>query len=1225
MSVTLKAKRIVITLSVLILLIGSLLLAIIPGLIERWLNQYDLQSAFHKATGGTVSTGVIKLHILPTPYLTVHGGTLDIPGLANGTWREIRIHPAFKSILSGHVRFHTVSFIAPDLQLNTRSVGDEAPAQVKGEQWTAEYLRNLLTEASRRMGSGLQWLVTHAPIAGIQVYDGRLQLVGNPAQASVSLDAIDTRLALSTNTIQIDLKANASLLKTLRIAGTMDVGMQTGQLTLQFDNLDTERLSALMGLDQQLDRAEGLLSGEMAIEFKGPTVIESRLSLRLPELTLQRLEAPLRLHNIHVAGVVSIDETSVKLDFNRLHIDAPRLNATGYLQAGGEVPGLRLHIEGRGIEIAEARQATLALVGDNKTAVAIFNVLREGHVPWITWRTEGLNVAALKALRNMKLKGEVQSGQLFIPRADLELTEVNGFTEIAEGFLRGDRLSARHLATTGRGGKLWIDFNADDAPLFLEIATHLQDVGQLPPLLLQWVGNAPFQNEMRRITQVHGEARGMLMLDSRNGKGLEVTADVAQCQLTALYDRIPWGVQIEKGQVLYTRGRIAVDRMQGLIGTNRFSDLKARVEFDQQAQLYIDAARLAIDIKTVVPWLASMKVLASVARQHRIAGGNLNIDRLHLQGPFFTPSRWKYHITGRVDRWQLTTDKLPDSLHFSNFVFETDEKSFHVRSTGLKALDTNLTASGRTALRGGRLRSVAVQFKGTLGHRADKWINDLYAKDEDLLLLQTPLTIAAATIGWKTGQPTAITADFTTSQGVRVFLSEEWQRGVFRKERFQIRDGENQTIVSTDRRPDQVALAFEGTLSAKTLDRLLLSNPFPSGRITGDFQAAIVPAEPIRSNAKGQLTATNLFLPLEIEHKIHINQLQLTAEDNLLRIAPSAFRVDDNWHTLEGEIRLAADRYHVDLRHEGAYFELPDADQQKGDTHLEPYLELPIEGTIQSRLSLLKWGDQRWIPMKTTSTLAPGKWILRLDEAELCGIQTTGMVVLEADKVTLDLEHEAHNEALDPSIACLLAKSDIIDGRFNLEGRLAGGAPFEVLTQSLDGAFKFKAEDGRIYRFDLLGRILATINLTELVRGQKSDLMGEGLAYRAIDIEAQLEDNVLRLDKALINGASVEIAAEGSLDLSAKEIDLMVLVAPLKTVDALVKFTPIVNTWLEGTLVSIPVKVSGNFDDPDIVPLSPSAVGNSLLNLLKNTIQLPITLIEPLFDKDGENDEDDAP
>jgi hypothetical protein len=47
--------------------------------------------------------------------------------------------------------------------------------------------------------------------------------------------------------------------------------------------------------------------------------------------------------------------------------------------------------------------------------------------------------------------------------------------------------------------------------------------------------------------------------------------------------------------------------------------------------------------------------------------------------------------------------------------------------------------------------------------------------------------------------------------------------------------------------------------------------------------------------------------------------------------------------------------------------------------------------------------------------------------------------------------------------------------------------------------------------------------------------------------------------------------------------------------------------------VSIPVKVSGPFEDPTVTPLSPSAVGNSLMNLMKNTVKLPVKIVEPLW------------
>jgi len=71
-------------------------------------------------------------------------------------------------------------------------------------------------------------------------------------------------------------------------------------------------------------------------------------------------------------------------------------------------------------------------------------------------------------------------------------------------------------------------------------------------------------------------------------------------------------------------------------------------------------------------------------------------------------------------------------------------------------------------------------------------------------------------------------------------------------------------------------------------------------------------------------------------------------------------------------------------------------------------------------------------------------------------------------------------------------------------------------------------------------------------------------------------------------------------------------VSPLKTVDTVVRNIPLVGNILGGSLVSIPVKVTGDINDPTVVPLSPSAVGSGLLGTMKRVFQLPFTLTQPL-------------
>ena len=64
----------------------------------------------------------------------------------------------------------------------------------------------------------------------------------------------------------------------------------------------------------------------------------------------------------------------------------------------------------------------------------------------------------------------------------------------------------------------------------------------------------------------------------------------------------------------------------------------------------------------------------------------------------------------------------------------------------------------------------------------------------------------------------------------------------------------------------------------------------------------------------------------------------------------------------------------------------------------------------------------------------------------------------------------------------------------------------------------------------------------------------------------------------------MEIACEGHIDTISREVDMLMLVAPLQTANLVVKKIPVVRNILDGTLISIPFRVSGNLDNPAITP-----------------------------------------
>ena len=98
---------------------------------------------------------------------------------------------------------------------------------------------------------------------------------------------------------------------------------------------------------------------------------------------------------------------------------------------------------------------------------------------------------------------------------------------------------------------------------------------------------------------------------------------------------------------------------------------------------------------------------------------------------------------------------------------------------------------------------------------------------------------------------------------------------------------------------------------------------------------------------------------------------------------------------------------------------------------------------------------------------------------------------------------------------------------------------------------------------------------------------------------AKLQGGKITMEECNIDGASMGIACKGDIDLAHREMDLIILVAPFKTVDRIVDILPLIGRVLGGKLISI--------------PLPPTAVGSGLLGILERTLKLPLTIIQPVI------------
>jgi hypothetical protein len=107
-------------------------------------------------------------------------------------------------------------------------------------------------------------------------------------------------------------------------------------------------------------------------------------------------------------------------------------------------------------------------------------------------------------------------------------------------------------------------------------------------------------------------------------------------------------------------------------------------------------------------------------------------------------------------------------------------------------------------------------------------------------------------------------------------------------------------------------------------------------------------------------------------------------------------------------------------------------------------------------------------------------------------------------------------------------------------------------------------------------------------------------------LRGDIHQGVFSIEKAYIGGKSLDIIAEGEVDLGKQKIDMVVLVAPFSSINWIIRHTPVVNTVMGGTLISIPARVSGDLRNPDVTVLSPTAVGSRILEMFMNDLKAPV-------------------
>jgi hypothetical protein len=1189
----------------LVLLLASQL--IVPKLVNLESIKRKILATASERVGGEVKCQKIGLSLFPYPHAVIEGVTLSIPGKISGSLETLSVYPKIPPLFRGNLYLSEIQVERPDFKVNL-------PEKAKGDKKGKEPTPGI--DIEKTLSQALVPLALDAPDLVAEVENGAL-VISRGNKSLFSFRYINTRLVFPPEGFRIKLTCVSTLWQSLDFKGTLDPESLTGKGNIVLRDFQPHKLttSFIPDAPQQLVDSQANLS--IGFAFDGLKALKADLEGSLPRLVFKRKSRETTIKGQNLKASLTVHEGKIDVSLHELTLDYPKLSMNGSFIVDQTPPRFSLELEGRELDLNSGREAAMALAGDDPTVQDIFEILRGGNVPVVTFKTRGNSLGDLGVVKNILIKGNLVDGKVHVPGVDLNLEEAKGDAIISKGALNGEELEARVGNSWGREGKLKLGLAKDDDTFHLDIGVQA-DLADLPPIMKRLLDDKSFQAEMGLIHELKGSAGGRLVLGETT-ESVNARVDVSKLNLSAKYRRIPYPIDINGGHFFYDKTEIRVKNLVGKLGKSSFSQLAANVSLNRGPYLEVKSGIFDIFLEEIYTWLVSIEGSPIRPEDIKTLRGDIHIGSLSLKGPLLKPAKWQTKTSWETRNALIDLSLLPAPVKISQGKFEgrADFKNqkLSFKDVQVRMLDAAVTLSGAINDYYKGLNNIELGLDGVLGSESNGWITRLL-KTPPQLVLQTPFSISRGHVLWKKDAQTSFKADLDVPGGASISTDIFYSPQEIKANNL-IRDKVSQASSEFRLKGRELDVRFNGHLKKETLNNLFVKGGFFHGWLEGDFQAFISLEHPMKSTAQGHLTGEDLIFPHELEIALEIEKISLKAKERHVEVEQATLVSGSQKVELEGSLDFSPPGliFNMDVTSNGISWTDMEALLGKGNKENELEQEkaswdLPLQGTVRLKSEYFNYEHFTWFPFNADITFAQNEIDVKVVQGKLCHISTPGSLKITPQGVSLDFDFAATNQELNPSVLCTSGQQMDITGHFDLVGKIKAQGKEDKLLESLEGEMEFTAKDGQIKRHVPLQRVFAFLNVSNSLRGRLPDLTKKEFVYDSMTSKTTIQDGKIIFEESVIDSPAMEIVSRGYVDYIAKKIDMTVLVAPFKTIDWMVKKIPIVRKILGGTLIAVPVKVTGDLADPKVLPMSASAVGSSLLDAVKRTAKLPFELME---------------
>jgi hypothetical protein len=1182
------------------------LTVVIPRVLEEESIQARIRDGFPLAAGGSIEFDRLGLSLFPRPGVVIHGAAVRLPEFGRGTIESVKACPRIVPLLRGRVRIGELRIEGASFELDT--TGIPLPGISRAGSDTSEALK-------KKASSLFEFLASKAPDLEVTIDKGRVDLL-RKGQAAVSVRDLHATAVLPPKGPEIRLRCTSSLWQDLSLRGRLDARTLHGAARIELSRLQPHPLAAPFLAKAGITCPESMLYLRADVRTHGLQDLQGEIRASVPGIILRRDQEDSVIAMEALGTSFSIDREKIEISLDQMKLARPRMSLSGGFRMDRAAPDVRLALEARNLDVDEVRKIALSLGGDIRLVREIFGYVRGGEIPVITFQSRAGAPGLLFRDEAFRIQGRLLAGKIHIERPGLDMEEVRGDVDISNSLLQGKNLEARLENSRASRGNLRVGLKGKDAPFHLDINVNA-DMADVKRSLVRIVKPGTFTRELSRVENIEGRALGTMTL-GESLQAVQAKVDVSECSMSADYARIPYRIRIEAGKVHYETDRIGGANMRGTLGNSSFSGVTFELTFGEDPGIEIRSGALRLFVDEIFPWVTSYESLRDDLRIFRDLKGKIEMAGMRLSGPVLRPADWDFETEATLENLTVETPLVPRSFPIEAGRLTARPGELLVKDLRARPLDASISApSGLIVGYLAGLSKAEIALEGSIGPEFVEWVSGIVRLPQ-AFTVRTPLFLKKANMAWNREGETSFQGDFVFLEDVNASLDLSQGPGGFFLRSLSFEDRGSRAVLSAFRTGDTLGFHFAGDLARGTTDKVFASSPLPDLYMKGDFLLNIRRENVPSSEAKGRLQAGGFSFPYGWLSLFRIESLSLEAAEDGIRFDSSRLTLEESGLALQGSLSFAPEGIRADL--DLASEEIPwdrirrvVEKAKEPEEKKTPFPLPPVRGTFRCRTESFTYGKLTWKPMHATVTFLPDAVGVAVTRAALCGISTLGAVELKDDETRIDCTLNAQEADLNAALPCLSESERQVTGSFNLSGSIRGTAREEALMRALQGELAFTARNGDILRNPVLAKVFSVLNGTEILRGKVPDLRSNQLPYKSLEIKATLQNGALALTEVALSGPTVGIAGSGTADLIDRRVDLQLLVAPLRTVDFIVEKTPLVGNIMGGKLVTVPVRISGDWDDPDVTLLAAGAVGNRLLDIMKNTLMLPVDLAEQVL------------